>query len=92
MAQRAQSGLPAKGIELFTTVPGLGYETDKWVSITPDPLPDSRTMLVDGFAEAILEDKEPFITGEQGVMITELMLGAYKSMEMNTPYRMKTAI
>lgn len=81
-----------KGIELFTTFPGLGYETDKWVSITPDPLPDSRTMLVDGFAEAILEDKEPFITGEQGVMITELMLGAYKSMEMNTPYRMKTAI
>ena len=78
-----------KNLELFTTVEGLGYETGKWLTIEPEKKPDARTLLVDGFAEAIWEDKTPFITGEEGVMITEMMLGAYRSMETGAPYFMK---
>ncbi|MCK9252635.1 MAG: Gfo/Idh/MocA family oxidoreductase [Clostridiales bacterium] len=68
-----------KGAELFTTVDGLGYETGKFVPINCPVSKPGRSELVDGFAEAILNDTEPFITGEEGVMITDLMLCAYRS-------------
>ena len=77
------------GIDLFTTVEGKGYEVGKWQTIPVERGTDSRTLLVDGFAEAIFEDKAPFITGEQGVMITELMLGAYRAMETGAAYKLK---
>jgi predicted dehydrogenase len=79
-----------KGIELFTTVGGLGYETGKFVPVNCDIKKGGRNELMDGFAEAILEDREPYITGEEGLMITDLILSAYASMRCGQTVCLRT--
>jgi UDP-N-acetyl-2-amino-2-deoxyglucuronate dehydrogenase len=80
-----------RNVELFTTVEGLGYETGKFVTISAESGKGGRDSLMDGFAQAILSDSEPFITGEEGLMITDLMLSAYDSMRLGQTVRLSTA-
>lgn len=79
-----------KQVELFTTVEGLGYETGKFVEVPSQEGGGDRTELMDGFAEAILSGKEPFITGEDGIMITDLILSAYRSVQSGRVERLIT--
>jgi len=69
-----------KGIELFTTVSGLGYETGKFIPVDCGPPVNDRKELMDNFAKAVFEDRAPDITGEDGLIITELIVSAYASM------------
>jgi predicted dehydrogenase len=52
----------------------------KWISITP-PREWSFTRMMDDFLTAILDDRQPLVSGEDGAHTMEMLCGVFRSME-----------
>jgi predicted dehydrogenase len=76
-------------LELFTSIEGEEYPAQKYTEIELDEY-NSRATIMDDFAMAILEDRQPTVTGEDGLMITDLILSSYRSLQSGQVEKLAT--
>jgi len=57
---------------------GQGIATNEWVTVAAEQ-PSSRYNIVEGYATALLEGRQPPVTGEDGLKALEIVEGIYRS-------------
>ena len=72
-------------LRVYTTKSVEGLAANKWNEIRMEEPYDSRVRFIEEFAEAVLEGKQPPITGYDGKATLAIIVGAYKSGETNVP-------
>jgi predicted dehydrogenase/NADPH:quinone reductase-like Zn-dependent oxidoreductase len=69
---------------VYTDVALPGVLSGRWNTLPTDPV-DERTVYVERFASAVLEGREPDVTGEDGVAVQALVEAVYRSAESGGP-------
>ena len=77
-------------LEVFTTVENGEYPVGKFAPVALEEY-DSRMTLLDDFAMAIQEDRDPVVSGKDGLMIADLMLSAYRSLKTRQSEKLATS-
>jgi len=83
-----QIAVAAGVLRVFLTEPWGDIEAGRWVEMSaPDDRPDSRSQMVDRFAEAALTGGEVPVCGREARRSLEIARGAYLSMQRGGPVR-----
>ena len=75
-------------LEAITTLssadipPGVWQEID---AVDHAEAVSSRTFIIDDLALAVRDDRDPVVSGEEGLTVTRIMLNAYRSMREGSP-------
>ncbi|MCD5401747.1 Gfo/Idh/MocA family oxidoreductase [candidate division NPL-UPA2 bacterium] len=71
-------------LQIYTTK-SEGFTPDTWQEIFLGQTPDLRQRYVEDFARAVLENKEPPITGEDGRVCLEIITAIYEAGKKHAP-------
>ena len=77
-------------VSLFTSEENCGYKTQTWIDI-PVEENDARKDMVEDFSDAILSNRSPLITAEDGLLIVDAICAAYRSMETGAVQKLVAA-
>lgn len=75
-------------LEAYTSLSSADIPPGVWHEIDADDHADPsgpRSFLMDDLAHAVEDDRDPAISGEDGLEVTRIMLEAYRSMRERTP-------
>ena len=72
---------------LYTAKGGPGLAAGEWIPLLGEEGTQRRN-IVEGFAEAVLEDREPPVTGTDGLRALEIVEAVYRSSESGKPVRL----
>jgi predicted dehydrogenase len=77
----------SKGIRLYTTRDVEGVQTNAWQDFLPF-VPYARMPIVEAFATAVLEGRQPLVSGHDGRAALQLVLAAYEAGTTGVPVRL----